>query len=760
MVVGEAPGEVELVRRQPFIGPTGRVFWTAAQAAGIDRGDCYVTNVIHAAPEGASGSPSSSQITAEWARLDGELAGAQCRVLVLVGGVALKRVMGLSSITNMRGYLLRPADAQSALRPQQVQLGVYRTSKAGKYSKGDPRYAVRRLPSPRVLPPHVKWIIAVLHPAGIMRTGMRTLPALRADLERAGRAMRDEVHPIGPENVKVATQPAMRMQGDFIAVDIETPQPPNDWVVERVGAASELGEVWSAPWSDVARSALISCGPGYIVFHNAAFDVPRLAAAGVRFDGYKLWDTMLAAQLLNPDLPKGLARAATVLLDLRPWKHLFDAEPHIYNGLDAFNTAFLAEAQHARIKATEQLPVFETMMLAQPVLMRLHERGIMVDTEYKRTWCEDLARQLEVLFNDWPEPSVSPGSPKQLASYLYDKLRLPRQFGKHGGATTDAEAIAYMQHNLTLTAEQERVLALLGKIRQVQMDLKVYAGVELTGSRVHPSYLPASKDEADADFSRRGQGAGTGRQIARDPNIQNQNDAARCLYIPSGGGCLGYVDWSQAELRYDAARAGDIALLAACDAKGGVPAVIATALAVDRVRAKNLVYGTRNAAGPRTIAKAMRAAGFDVKEEEIKAQQARMLGLFPKWAARRQAVMHEGAAKGYVTNAFGRRRYFYQRSEGTRMIGFDAQSGVADMLYRVLPEAERVTTLLALIYDGILFEAPAQEIQAQAALLQAVMEQEFPEVAAGFRIPVSVKIGLPGESWGAMEARYEEMKNG
>src|SRR5512144_1717670 len=46
MLIGEQPGDSEDLAGRPFVGPAGRVLDGALAAAGIPRGDAYVTNVV------------------------------------------------------------------------------------------------------------------------------------------------------------------------------------------------------------------------------------------------------------------------------------------------------------------------------------------------------------------------------------------------------------------------------------------------------------------------------------------------------------------------------------------------------------------------------------------------------------------------------------------------------------------------------------------------------------------------------------------
>ena len=46
MLVGEQPGDQEDQAGKPFVGPAGRILDKALEAAGIGRGELYVTNAV------------------------------------------------------------------------------------------------------------------------------------------------------------------------------------------------------------------------------------------------------------------------------------------------------------------------------------------------------------------------------------------------------------------------------------------------------------------------------------------------------------------------------------------------------------------------------------------------------------------------------------------------------------------------------------------------------------------------------------------
>ena len=747
LVCGEAPGRMEMDQGIPFVGPTGRILWACFKEAGIDRKDCFVTNVVQDAPLGVGGAPTPAQIRAERDRLEAELKASKAKIVVLVGGIALKAVAGFTNITNMRGYCLAPADLPLMPAYRDIQVGFYKTSKAGKFLKGDPKVQRKKVAVPPTLPSTIEWVVPVLHPSGIMRMQFKTLPALKADLLRVGRLLRGEAEVMSIDNIHWMEE-GSPIHG-IVAIDIETPMPPNDWVVERIGVATTDG---ARSYTDISTaSAIVNRVVGdptsTIILHNSSFDLPRLGAIDHKA---KLFDTMHAAQLLNPDLPKGLERAATIHLDLKPWKHLFEEKPAVYNAMDARVTYALAAKQGAIIEATGQRPVFETMMRAMPTLMKLTAKGIRVDEARLATWRGELETKLSQAHARWGRPDVPPTSYPKLVKYLYGELGLPSQYSKEGRVTTDDAAIYHLL-SLEISPQAREALLALRDIRDAGRNLTTYAAVSSgPDGRIHPRYVTADKDEAGANFTQKGQGAGTGRIQARDPNIMNQPVEARRLYVPSEPTwCFAYIDWASAEARVEAQLSRDEALMEAIN--GDLHETIRAALGIDRTRAKNIFYGAGRGAGPRTLSRTMADAGFPTSVAECEAMQNKLFMLFPRWATWRNTIVDFGRKNGFVANSFGRRRYFYTRSSGTAMIGFTPQSTVADMLWDILPS---VPGLVTMIHDAVLVEGDQATIREVVGRGQEIMEKPWPQIGVDFRVPTDVKIGHPGASWGDMELRY------
>jgi len=122
MFVGEQPGNEEDRQGAPFVGPAGRVLDKALIAAGIDRGDTYVTNVVKHFKWVAKGSrrlhkkPSAREIAACIPWLEEEIEIIKPEVLVLLGASAAQAILGKEfRVSKQRGQLVPTKLAPYAL---------------------------------------------------------------------------------------------------------------------------------------------------------------------------------------------------------------------------------------------------------------------------------------------------------------------------------------------------------------------------------------------------------------------------------------------------------------------------------------------------------------------------------------------------------------------------------------------------------------------------------------------------------------------
>jgi uracil-DNA glycosylase len=115
MLVGEQPGDHEDIAGEPFVGPAGRLLDEALEAARIDRGTVYVTNVVkhfkwRRAPSGKRRlhqKPDRAEVEACRPWLEGEIARVRPELLVLLGATAGQAILGSAfRVTRERGRIL------------------------------------------------------------------------------------------------------------------------------------------------------------------------------------------------------------------------------------------------------------------------------------------------------------------------------------------------------------------------------------------------------------------------------------------------------------------------------------------------------------------------------------------------------------------------------------------------------------------------------------------------------------------------------
>lgn len=100
VLVGEQPGDQEDRRGRPFVGPAGRVLWSCIDAAELDRSTIYVTNAVKHFKHEDRGKrrlhkrPTVSEVEACSPWLDAELAVVTAPVVVALGAVAARALLG------------------------------------------------------------------------------------------------------------------------------------------------------------------------------------------------------------------------------------------------------------------------------------------------------------------------------------------------------------------------------------------------------------------------------------------------------------------------------------------------------------------------------------------------------------------------------------------------------------------------------------------------------------------------------------------
>lgn len=114
MVIGEAPGAEEVLRRRPFVGPAGRVLRQLMESADIytgytpqlGKGNCWLTNVVKfRPPNNRTPYPQEIQSVRHLLRTEWICIGKP-RIIIPVGGTALTALVGRNtSILKHAGWL-------------------------------------------------------------------------------------------------------------------------------------------------------------------------------------------------------------------------------------------------------------------------------------------------------------------------------------------------------------------------------------------------------------------------------------------------------------------------------------------------------------------------------------------------------------------------------------------------------------------------------------------------------------------------------
>jgi uracil-DNA glycosylase len=102
LFLGEAPGAKEDEAGEPFVGSAGRLFSRLLAAAGLERNDVYITNVVACRPP-KNRAPRSSEVKAHAPWLEEQIRLVQPEVVATLGRTALVYFMPGAKITQLTG---------------------------------------------------------------------------------------------------------------------------------------------------------------------------------------------------------------------------------------------------------------------------------------------------------------------------------------------------------------------------------------------------------------------------------------------------------------------------------------------------------------------------------------------------------------------------------------------------------------------------------------------------------------------------------
>jgi DNA polymerase I len=390
-----------------------------------------------------------------------------------------------------------------------------------------------------------------------------------------------------------------------------------------------------------------------------------------------------------------------------------------------------------------------------PVLLRMEDRGVLLDRQMLRTQGTQLAKRLMELLAEAHKEAGAPfnlDSPKQLGTILFEKMQLPvvrkTPTGQPSTAEDVLEELAETYALPKLILEHRN----LSKLKSTYTDKLPDQINERTG-RVHTCYHQAV--------------AATGRLSSQDPNLQNipirtpEGRRIRQAFIAPEGHVLLAADYSQIELRIMAHLSQDEGLLRAFASDKDIHQATAAevfgapldAVTADQRRsAKAINFGLIYGMSAFGLAKQL-GIPRGAAQEYIDLYFAR----YPGVKRYMEETRAQAKAQGYVETVFGRRLYLpdinarnkqFQQAAERAAINAPMQGTAADIIKRAMITVdawcavrERGARLIMQVHDELVLEVETARI---AEVTEAVRQRMM--AAAELRVPLKVDVGT-GPNW-------------
>lgn len=387
------------------------------------------------------------------------------------------------------------------------------------------------------------------------------------------------------------------------------------------------------------------------------------------------------------------------------------------------------------------------------VLVAMEREGVKLDIDGIKAFGEKISEKAEKISREIYEYAgyeFNIGSPKQLGSVLFEKLKLSSAKKTKTGYSTNAEVLESLmdKHPIIPLITEYRALTKLqntyvtGLLKVVGEDGRVHSTFKQTETR-------------------------TGRISSAEPNIQNipvrtpLGREMRRFFTAKDGYLLVDADYSQIELRVLAHISGDEIMKKAF--LDGVDIHTVTASQVFnqpiewvtpdlRSKAKAVNFGIVYGIGAFSLSKDI-GVSMTKASEYIRAYLSKYSGI----AHYMDKTVAKARHDGYVETMFGRRRYIKElaaknknlQSFGERVAkNTPIQGTAADIIkiamirvYNKLRESKLDAKLILQVHDELIVEAKEDCADKAAALLKEEMEN-----AVKLTVPMTVDVNI-GKTW-------------
>ena len=464
-----------------------------------------------------------------------------------------------------------------------------------------------------------------------------------------------------------------------------------------------------------------------------------------------VFDVELAAYLLEPS-SKDYSDENLCKLNEIELPTTQNEEYKSYRALAVYD--FLCEKLNSEIKANEQekLLVDIEIPLAN-VLAKMENIGFDVDRQGIEDYGKMLSEQIKSLEKSIYESSGTQfniNSPKQLGKVLFEDLGLPCKKKTKSGYRTNAEVLEGLryEHPVVEMVLQYRTLAKLnstyceGLLKVIGDDGRIHSSFNQTETR-------------------------TGRISSTEPNLQNipvrteLGREMRRFFCAREGWVLVDADYSQIELRVLAHIAHDKNMIEAFKNNDDIHAITASQVfgmpldmvtPIMRSRAKAVNFGIVYGIGAFSLAK-----DIGVSNKEASTYIKNYLAHYSGVDEYMKNVVEKAKQDGYVETMFGRRRYLPELTSGKHMLrafgervarNMPIQGTAADIIKiamvkvndRIKSEGLKARLILQ-VHDELIVEAPQEESEIVAKLLQEEMEN-----AVSLDVPLTADAAI-GKTW-------------
>lgn len=507
--------------------------------------------------------------------------------------------------------------------------------------------------------------------------------------------------------------------------------------------------------------------------HNLKYDIKVLSNYQIPVKG-KLFDTMIAHYLINPDMRHGMDVLAETYLNYQPisiveligkkgknqlsMRTVAIEEQTEYAVEDADITLQLKEHFTKELENGNVTKLFtEVELPLVAVLTAMEIEGINLNAEFLNELSAVLTTdisKLEATIYEQAGEEFNIGSPKQLGIVLFENMKLvekPKKT-KTGQYSTAEDVLSYL-------AKDHQIIQHILEYRQYKKLQSTYVDAlpnELNPKtkRIHTVYAQAV--------------AATGRLSSNNPNLQNipirtaRGREVRKAFVPRDENhVLLAADYSQIELRIIAALSGEETMMNAF--KNGEDIHASTAAKVFNVPLDEVTREQRSNAKTVNFGIVYGVSAFglsnqtDLSRKEAKALIDTYYETYPK--LRNYMAEQVGFARenGYVETVLGRRRYLKDINSQNAIVRGAAernavnapiQGSAADIIklaminiYKRFEAAQFKSKMLLQVHDELVFDVHKDELE----IIQPIIKQEM-ENAFKMVIPLDVEIGL-GENW-------------